>query len=97
MSSSTHTKDYERGIMDVVAELRKRRAGLNGQFEWEKGQITMSEQMKAKMAAAEFEKEIVKRAYDTARDHASDDRAVMEIADDIQYLMTLAFRKGQRS
>lgn len=68
-----------------------------GPFEWEKGQITMSEQMKAKMAAAEFEKEIVKRAYDTARDHASDDRSVMELADDIQYLMMLAFRKGQRS
>lgn len=63
-----------------------------GPFEWEKTPITMSPELKAKMAETEFEKEAVKRAYSTARDHVSDKTAVMELADDIQYLMMWAYR-----
>ena len=58
--------------------------------------ITMAPALNDKMAEKRVETEMVERAYSCARDHVTDKTAVMELADDIQYLMLWAWRKGRQ-
>lgn len=57
------------------------------------GRITLGPLLRDKMEVAEM----VERAYRVARDHAPDEHAVMELADDIQMLLLWAWRLGRKS
>lgn len=56
--------------------------------------ISLSPAVKDKIDERMVTEEIVKRAYSCARDHVTDRVSVASLADDIQFLMLWAWRKG---